>query len=169
MLSPRCRGWSRWLCRHSTHSRASRPSANRGWDVSDQLVEFIHSYGRDLASWDGARIAANYDTHVLFGSAGSSFAAPNDADFSAWFAATSARYQERGFGDPIGELTREEALSDELFLAWVTWHYRDLGGRPMFDADYVYGLRRDDRLVIASVWSLNEAERASAYLAGREN
>jgi hypothetical protein len=39
----------------------------------------------------------------------------------------------------------------------------------MFDADYVYGLRRDDRLVIASVWSLNEAERASAYLAGREN
>jgi hypothetical protein len=134
--------------------------------MADELAAFIESYGADLASGDGTRIAGNYDAHVLFVSGDSTYATPNDADFASWFSATSATYRERGFGDPHGEVTRTEELADRLCLAWVTWHYRDMSGSPMFDADYVYGLRRDEQadVLIGSVWSLNEAARAAEYL-----
>ncbi len=63
-------------------------------------------------------------------------------------------------------------LSDRLSLAWLTWRFRDLRWpSPM--------LRRrlrlrscaetDGRLVIASVWSLNEADTVQFFLPGRSS
>ena len=136
--------------------------------MTDELQQFIGAYGDDLATGDGRRIARSYDTHVVFVSDAAASATPNDDGFADWFSAASATYRERGFGDPKGEATRVEALSDGMLLAWVTGHYRDTAGEPMFDADYVSGLRRDDSgFRIASVWSLNEVQRAAEYIASR--
>ena len=135
---------------------------------TDDLQSFVDVYARALATGIGATIASHYDSHVVFVSDEMSFAAPNDAAFADWFTSTSATYRERRFGDPVGEATRFEVLSSRLLLAWVTWHYVSDTGSAMFDADYVYGLRRDtnDDLLIHAVLSLNEAERAAEYVAG---
>jgi len=138
--------------------------------MKTEVQSFVDAYASALATGDGETIASHYDSHVVFVSDGMSYAAANDDAFAEWFTSTSATYRERGFGDPAGVVTRVEVLSPAFLLAWVTWHYRSDNGAPMFDADYVYGLRRDPagKRLIHAVWSLNEAERAAAYIAARE-
>lgn len=138
--------------------------------MKPDVQSLVDVYSRALATGVGETIAAHYDAHVVFVSDGMSYATANDDAFAAWFTSTSSTYRERGFGDPRGAVTRVEALSPGLALAWVTWHYRSDTGSPMFDADYVYGLRRStpNTLLIHAVWSLNEAERAAAYIAATD-
>lgn len=139
--------------------------------MENQRVErFVGAYASDLAFGDGDRIADNYDVPALLvmtpGQPG--IAVTDRAELAKRFSKASSLYREHGFGDPVGTISRTEAVTDTVVLAWVNWDYRDTGGQPIYDADYVYALRDDgDRLLIASVFSINEPERLAAWLASR--
>ncbi len=134
----------------------------------ESVERFLVAYASDLASGDGNRIIERYDSPALFLSDGGGYAATRGEEFAAWFTTASTNYRERGFGDPRATLERLEDLTERLAIAFVTWHYRDVGGNLMFDADYAYALRHDaDRVVISTVFSINEAERAASHFASQ--
>jgi hypothetical protein len=131
---------------------------------------FVHSYAQDLASGEGDRIAKNYDVPSLLlmapGAAG--IAVTDREELGKQFSAASTMYRDHGFGDPVGVLTRTEPVTEDVVLAWVTWDYRDTQHAPIYEADYIYGLRRaDGGLPITSVYSINEPERVAAWLESR--
>jgi hypothetical protein len=136
----------------------------------EHVQRFIDSYAGDLASGDGERIAGNYDLPALLimtpDAAGT--AMTDHGLLSQEFSAASKIYRSHGFGDPIGSVTRSEPVTNKFSLVWVTWEYRDRKGAPIYEADYVYGLREaEGRLLIATVFSINEPERIATWLQAR--
>jgi hypothetical protein len=135
-----------------------------------RVEDFFAAYGADLATGEGERIVANYDAQALLLSDQAGRAVTNGAEFANYFSAASAAYLERGFGEPRPTVTRVEEVTPDVVLAWVTWHYRSIQDKALFDADYLYALRTENDVArIAVVLSINEAERAAAYVASESS